>query len=637
MVQIDDADLAVDNVFQICEDIRNYFSIPNVLVLMAANFTQLRNAINQSYLKQYEYIIKLQSKDFAHECSLMASRYIEKIFPVGHKIVLPDIDTIIREEFGLIKIKYNCEPILFDKNYDLCEDMQEQLLKALYHKTGIILLKEKGKLHPFLPHTLRELTHFVKMLSEMETINHNIVFQVNSDDINEEEIKNLQANLSVIKAYFLEYWCHNHVKEYKCQRLMEKIGMENQELSLIYKYIKDCFDIEVYMDAEKITCYDIFRELIEDEKINISGIREALRLYCTIILNEWFIKVAGNRKEIDNLIKVVGRIVDVSKLNNHGRIKGYNFFKFDFDYDDIIKYLGEKMKSEETKMWFKNYCNILVFDEEKVKSPNAHFDFFQALLVAIVQYWKSADREDGELQSEQDSSEDDNPNKTRDNEIISSRLVMAKNIIANYDVHKRIQEKINNTVCKNLEDEQDLKVFSDIYLNIYEIIDSVFIEGKKCLYEQGKLKDIFKEHMGTNIRLQMLILSNKENYSQYAADYKKYLEKTIHDKIELLNKYMLDLNNDEHLWKFEISSTFLGIVDFEMPISLLQELKKLDSELSNNGQKLFNEIKELVDEKKNKASDKNLMDKKDVNEKIIERIRQSMVFLEDIENKLQNI
>lgn len=650
VVQIDDADLAVDNVFQICEDIRNYFSIPNVLVLMAANFTQLRNAINQCYLKQYKYIIKLQSKDFVHECSLMASRYIEKTFPVGHKIVLPDIDTIIKEEFGSIKIRYNCEPILFDENYYLCKDMQEQLLKALYHKTGIVLLKEEGKLHPFLPHTLRELTHFVKMLSEMKTVNHNIVFQLNSENSNEEEIKNLQANLSVIKEYFLEYWCHNHVKEYKYQRLMEKIGMENQELSLIYKYIKDCFNIKINMDAEKITCYDIFRELIENKQVNTSELKEALRLYCTIILNEWFVKVVGNRQEINNLIKVVGRIVNVSKLNNHGQIKGYNFFKFDFDYNDIMEYFGEKIESEETKRWFKDYCNNFVSTEEEMKKPiilenrqliwnenckNLHFDFFQALLVAIVQYWQLADREESELQNEQDSSEDDNLNETIDNEIISSRLVMAKNIIANYDVHRKIQEKIN-AICKDLEHEQNLKVFSDIYLDIYEVIDSVFSEDANYLYEQGNLQDIFKEHMGTNIRLQMLILSNEDNYRQYVTDYKKYLEKAINNKIKSLNGYRLNSNNYECLLNFRFSM-FPGIIDFDIPNRRLKELKKLNNELCHNDEKLFNKIKELIEENKNKTSDTSTINNEDINEKIIEFVKQSIRFLESAKQELQNI
>lgn len=670
VVQIDDADLAVNNVFQICEDIRNYFSIPNVLVLMAANFTQLRNAIHQWYLKQYEHMINLQSKEFADECSLMAARYMEKMIPAGHRIVLPDIDTIIKEEFQSIKIRYNCKPVLFDSSYKLCHDIQEQLLKALYQKTGIILLKEKGKLHPFLPHTLRELTHFVKMLSEMKTINHKKVFQVIPDYYDKNEVENLKSNISVIKGYFLEYWCHSHIKRYNYQILMDKIGGLNQQLPLLYKSIIDYFFLDIGEDLEKVTCYDIFNTLVanletieEEEPGKIFEFQEALRLYGTIMLNEWFLKITKNnsgekenednskdrnKEQISSLVKGVGKIIDASELYKSGVIKGYKVLKFIFNGSKLTGYLGDKEDSDKDRIWFKNYCNsdisfdknnenIVIQEGDKLvwnkNFQEAEFDFFKVLLSIILKYWQSAGEEEGGLQNGQDSSEDNDINQAGDYEIISLRLIMIRNIITNYDVHKRIKEKIN-TICRNLEYNQNLSSVSYIYTQLYEVIDNIINEDARYLDQHATLKDIFKDNNEIEDKmLQVLILSNEENYKQYVKDYKKYLKKTIDDKIKLLDNDKSNVQDDEYLVKLECSQ-FTGIVNVNIIDPQLNMLKEIDRKLHNETEKLFNNVKELLNGDKELEDENN---SQDINNKIMEYVQQSKEVLNTIKKEFDNI
>ena len=47
MWAIDDMDLATQKIYRICEDIRNYLSVPNIIVLFASDYDQLVYAIYQ--------------------------------------------------------------------------------------------------------------------------------------------------------------------------------------------------------------------------------------------------------------------------------------------------------------------------------------------------------------------------------------------------------------------------------------------------------------------------------------------------------------------------------------------------------------------------------------------------------------
>ena len=79
VIQIDDADLATQKIFEICEDIRNYLALPNVVILMGMDFVQFTYAIYQRYLHNYKELHDLQRGISVEEkCYDMAARYLEK-------------------------------------------------------------------------------------------------------------------------------------------------------------------------------------------------------------------------------------------------------------------------------------------------------------------------------------------------------------------------------------------------------------------------------------------------------------------------------------------------------------------------------------------------------------------------------
>lgn len=91
VVRIDDTDLCMSDAFDICEEIKEYLSLNNVIILMALDIRQLKYAIFQKYIKKYKQILSLGDEDYykkslIKKCDFMASRYVEKMFPNGYVI-----------------------------------------------------------------------------------------------------------------------------------------------------------------------------------------------------------------------------------------------------------------------------------------------------------------------------------------------------------------------------------------------------------------------------------------------------------------------------------------------------------------------------------------------------------------------
>ncbi len=70
MVRIDDTDLCMCDAFSICEDIREYLSLSNVVILMALDIRQLKYSIFQRYLMKYEGILKFDN-DYYYKKSVL--------------------------------------------------------------------------------------------------------------------------------------------------------------------------------------------------------------------------------------------------------------------------------------------------------------------------------------------------------------------------------------------------------------------------------------------------------------------------------------------------------------------------------------------------------------------------------------
>lgn len=225
VIRIDDMDLAAGNVYKLIDDIRNYLSLSKLIILMAVDFNQMEIAVKNEYIKRYKEMIKLKSRiannreeneatEIIRHCNVQAGRYIEKAFPEGHCVSVPKLDEELRNGVDGITLKY------YDGDQEKKikgnpDTVIGQLLSLIYDKTGIFLVPETEGSRRFFPTTLRELTHFARLLFDMKTDIDNEYTKWYSFDAyfqalyknDSEDLANIRDNLKRFTEYFCNYWC----------------------------------------------------------------------------------------------------------------------------------------------------------------------------------------------------------------------------------------------------------------------------------------------------------------------------------------------------------------------------------------------------------------------------------------------
>lgn len=409
VVQIDDADLSGRNVFEICEELRAYLKLPNVIILMAANLQQMHQAILEEDLGKYPALANTKKiPDFLETHSRQSWRYIEKVFPPGCRIDIPHLKDELEhhgEEFELKYLQYSQkekkwrEPFSLSTDYEWLEsyrtdlddqkkgrcdetsgkrDLQSQLLCILYDKTGIVLPKS-DEYNLLLPSTMRELTHFIRQFRDAETIIHKSLIRAWIGEIPDAEKKTalheaeeLYKNIQKLKQYFLEDWCGTHLYP--------------AEKNLIEEFIDNKWDINRSVIAVRrsvaaketngnlewkhsdldfwnmVFCYE--------ENARMSA---AIKMTYSILANENYASSLKDKikSEIDNAHSDIsyGKKVRLSKITKLLRspwtIKGENIMKFvkprniTSGFDEVV--FRRSWRNGEEEIEYFDVWNLLLF------------------------------------------------------------------------------------------------------------------------------------------------------------------------------------------------------------------------------------------------------------------------------------
>lgn len=568
VVQIDDADLSMGDIFKICDDIRNYFSIPNIIVMMAINYSQLELAICQRYMKQYKHIIKLQGQaGFEEECNRMAFRYLEKMLPVGHRVVLPSVDIVMNENADFLTLLYyrcsydkvrkkeSCIEV-FGEEIDCCsgnakcKNMQQQLIKMLYIKTGIVLFEHSGEIHPMLPHTLRELAHFMKLLDDMEAIDQRKAFSALQNNAGSVEIENWKRNLDLLMRYFLNDWCGTHLS-YKQQKLMEEIDSSNRKMAAV------CQSIEKYMGSRKETdeidrnTYRYVMKVLVEEGLREEPIlQNAVFFYYTIVLNKWFVQAAENPCQFRRIAEFVGEVLEVNMKSVAG--KEWNIFRFEFSGEKLREYAHDELENTQNYTWISLFCTEISDTNEKpvekkmlisTEKTEFRFDLFRpilAMLYSETELTKGVEKE-SELKESADSDSDEAKNDNGQYiNVDVSYLISAKNVISNYDVQSWLRGKIQRKIDEWTKGNE--KRIDKVWEEFYKIIDS-WVVNESYLTEKSTLENMcFGENLGNAAMGDIVFLCNDERREWYAKEYKEYLAAMINTALARAGRIM---NSDE--------------------------------------------------------------------------------------------
>lgn len=165
VIPIDDVDMNIQKGYDWLEDIRNYLMIPNIIVMVSANYDQLQKVCYNHYKREFanavnedEYIAKLTRE------------YLEKIVPGQN---------IINLNSGFTWDAYNNDKIKFGYEHNnLQGETMEQVIKNLFlTRFGIHFFEKSKCLRYFMPETLREASSWVNNIVSLDCVDKQMSLQ----------------------------------------------------------------------------------------------------------------------------------------------------------------------------------------------------------------------------------------------------------------------------------------------------------------------------------------------------------------------------------------------------------------------------------------------------------------------------
>lgn len=233
VVPLDDTDLQFQCAYQTLEEVRKYLSLPHVVVLMATDLEQLRKLIIDHHLAMLDHAVRNEVIDTS-EIQRMTAKYLDKLIPASHAIYLPTI----RIQYEANKeVLLDCKETARRTEQEAAVELQERILALIGQKTGVIMARSSGRMHPLIPTTLRGLRQFYRFLIQMETCEEPetlvIDTTIDADERNRrreafcrqklEWISKREQNLNLLESYLVNDWCSSKLFD-KDWKLAKKIG-----------------------------------------------------------------------------------------------------------------------------------------------------------------------------------------------------------------------------------------------------------------------------------------------------------------------------------------------------------------------------------------------------------------------------
>ncbi len=183
IITIDDLDMGIQSAYAIMEEIRQYLSIPRVVVLVSIDETLLdavvRASINES--------MNVSNPDKEHKALVkdLSYRYLEKLFPVNRRHHTPRLTANQLREWksegfiddATLNVVFNGEP----------PTVRNAILHLIWRKTMLIPVCNRDDDHLLIPRNLRSLCHMVVLLRSMPDIAYEDKNE-NREDIQEPRI-----------------------------------------------------------------------------------------------------------------------------------------------------------------------------------------------------------------------------------------------------------------------------------------------------------------------------------------------------------------------------------------------------------------------------------------------------------------
>lgn len=645
VIQLDDTDLNTENAYSIVEDVRKYFMIPNVIVLMAVDLTLLTCSIEQNYIKQFDAYLKHHSRERLNENHKMAVKYIDKLIPGRRKIFLPYIKPSTDEYGEQTTIEYidedkNSANILEFTNNDgkNIKDVQELLIRFIYEKTGLIFIKPNNYRHNIVPGTMRELVNFLSVLNSMESIKN--------DYSDAEDLKKRINNISQFETYFTKTWVPNyidHTYSIVIQNLLDAPWtIKNKQvindiiseikvmcLELNIPYNDEFEQIEYKMSAQNgIYTLAEVREVLSELESKMPhqeiykltfAVRTIYSIYISrLICNGLLHEINGEDYDYGAVCDFLGGDIFGKAANKFIRKQNNRYDRAVFSVntkgqDNNLEKLNDLMEDEDNAYIAAAFCNFEFPNEQEftppydvsykrisnnTKSTVWNFNISYPFLY-LVQPMKVSDRINGEVNY--------NSYKNYPKEFLSVRYACIQ-IISSMDLINYLEKNLSRLFVTRSRQWEHYRFVVDFFDRVGDIISKI-----KYLPIENNW-DVFKKYLLDNynileslysvyidnfdyipeqelIRMDILELSTYKNTKDYDTLVKKICD--LHSKLdELIKQYDDDEYNTIFEWcKGELDKIYDNVSMRKDKITI-EEIRSYQWELNEIVRSLKNYVSE---------------------------------------------
>jgi hypothetical protein len=270
VLQIDDTDLNIHKAYEIVEDLRKYFSMPDVVILMASKIEQLCDIVEQQVREDYAVLLRSTyatqdksqnnsarfrrthtTQDEPHQ---IAAKYIGKLIPENRRIYLPEPSAIpdrVDEKITIryIKVEDGKEIDILGENTKKLR-FQDRIHQFIFRKIGIRFSKPETGASPIIPKTMRGLVDLLAILSRLEDYGVALPDTVEAK-VRELDNKRKLHNLLKFEQYFLKNWVSSNIDKTYAGFLLDLASVPTIEkhrriITDIYNILENSDEFSLY-------------------------------------------------------------------------------------------------------------------------------------------------------------------------------------------------------------------------------------------------------------------------------------------------------------------------------------------------------------------------------------------------------
>lgn len=245
VISLDDLDMNIEHGFDLLEEIRKYLMVPNVIVLLSANYEQLLKLCVNHYTKTFkETKEEAETKEYI---SKLSREYLEKILPAHCQVVMKPVDEwkfYDQEKIGMTYTKVN------DKKFKTEPETLKEIIRHQLEDFFDMKFSPDGQcLRYLMPSTIRELALWIRQLYSLNPLEFHLD-NFRNEIRSESDAEYAEAKRSEHKMNLLFFW-------------REKLLPLNEKFSSRSLYIIDQLDPE----GQILTLKDIQKE--DEENLSL--------------------------------------------------------------------------------------------------------------------------------------------------------------------------------------------------------------------------------------------------------------------------------------------------------------------------------------------------------------------------------